>query len=212
MAKKTAKRTAKKTAQKTGAKLPKKPAAKASKGAATKKLAAKSPAGKSTLSHADKIIASLIAHLRASHQHVHDFTKEFTDDTRSAQAPGNTHHAVWTYGHLTCAYAYIINKLQTMPKIDTSSWDKLYGMGSVPNADASLYPSLESARKEFDSTLTTLITAFMKHDDAMATIGDDNAWLKTPLDALIEAAKHNAWHVGQLSNLRRHLGMKPVWG
>ncbi len=129
-------------------------------------------------------------------------------------AGGN--HALWILGHLTVSEAsilssYIQGRSPAMPE-----WQPLFGQGSQPVADPGKYPSK-----------TWLLT---KHREVRA---ETLAYLKSITDADLENPSHAAhhtemfgtvgrclailinhqmFHAGQLSDIRRTLGRKPVFG
>jgi hypothetical protein len=204
MAKKSAKKVAKKPAAKKSA--PKQPAAK--KPAKPQRTPQK--ATSASLSHA-ALVRNAVEHTRFVHTMIYDWSKGFDEAKATAQAPGNMNHLLWTYGHLAHSYDWFTSALATTSKACPANYKALFGGGSKPTSDPKAYPSLAQVRAEFDAARDRFIKAIETTPDLFAKpLMDGGGWLANKMQAVDRNAWHVGWHLGQLSNLRRELGMAPL--
>lgn len=132
-------------------------------------------------------------------------------DRITFQCSSNDNHALWTIGHLATTYSWLASLLDGHMTPLPDSYNPLFGMGSKPVADATLYPPMGEVRQHFDSTYARFadLAAKIKPADARKpTVGNSHGFAKDRADVLDKAAWHEGWHSGQLSTLRRALGLK----
>jgi hypothetical protein len=94
-------------------------------------------------------------------------------------------------------------------------YDKLFGYGSKPTSDASMYPALDEVRRIHDEQFQRVIRAAKAMSDADGlgpTASDSGGFAKNKLDVLYKCIWHEGWHQGQISTLRRSLGLPSVNG
>lgn len=169
---------------------------------------------------------TLAGAMRTSGPLVTRFLAGFTDENRTRQAPNLPNHAVWTLGHLAltmhrfaerfdgealpeCDYVRGDGRTGDAARYDTAS----VGMGSRPTDEPGIYPSLERGRAVFESALDRLVRALESLDDAR--LSEVQPWGKGEMRVDELAARvvfHNGTHAGQLTDLRRALGMPGVIG
>ena len=132
------------------------------------------------------------------------------DDKATAQAAGQPNHCLWTLGHLACTYDWASGLIDGKPSAIPESYNALFGMGSVPTADAKMYPPIAEVRKTCEGAYARLLSAAKtltpeKGNESLkeATQG----FASTKMDMLYKMAWHDGWHLGQLSTLRKHLGL-----
>lgn len=150
---------------------------------------------------------------------VHDFTlKMLADvpaDKLTAQAAGATNHALWTLGHLATGYAWFGPFIGSAPIQLPESYNKLFGSGSSPVDNPSAYPPIHEVRRHHDAAYKSIADALAKitDDDLQSPpVGDSGGFVSNKLDGIIKTAWHEGWHQGQLSALRRVLGLKAMMG
>ncbi len=122
-------------------------------------------------------------------------------------------HALWTLGHLSTTYSWLASLLDGHMTPLPESYNTLFGMGSKPQSDPSVYPPMGEVRHHFDATYARLVELASKIRPADAdkpTVGNSHGFAKSRADVLFKAAWHEGWHSGQLSTLRRGLGLKGV--
>lgn len=141
--------------------------------------------------------------------------KDLSDDQLCRQLPGACNHFLWTVGHLVLSYHRFVGPAvgAKMPPIP-ESYDALFGFGSTPSPDASAYPKLPELIAAYDA-------AFLAFKEAVVHLTDNEAcvpslamkeMLPTKFDAVVAANWHEGWHGGQMSALRRGLGLKGIFG
>ncbi len=142
---------------------------------------------------------------------------EDIDDARFAEQPApGLNHPAWVLGHLAICTDYAAGLLG-LPAACPKPWAQLFGPGSTPRPDRSIYPAkvdllnvlekghervTKAARNADPESIAqphTLEIAFLK--GPLPTVGDLLAHLMTT---------HEAAHLGQLSTWRRILGMPGV--
>lgn len=132
------------------------------------------------------------------------------DDRATAQAPGQPNHCLWTLGHLACTYEWASSLIDGKPGTLPETYNTLFGMGSLPEGDAAKYPPVAEVRAHFEDAFTRLRNAALaltlaQCDDSLkeATRG----FASTKVDLLYKIAWHDGWHLGQLTTLRKYLGL-----
>lgn len=174
--------------------------------------------------------ARALAHtLRSSAPMLKQYLVGFDDANRTTQAPGLPNHAAWILGH--CAYT--MGRLAeraggpSIPSdffVGASGGDGRRGsegrfdadavaFGSKPTDEPDLWPTLDVCIECFDEAIETLADTIAGATDE--DLADSIAWgsAEFPLkDLVIRVSLHNAMHAGQLTDLRRALGMKLIKG
>jgi hypothetical protein len=138
---------------------------------------------------------------------------DWPHDKLTHQSSQYDNHALWTMGHLSTTYSWLASLLDGHMTPLPESYNTLFGMGSKPGADASIYPPMGEVRHNFDSTYQRFIDLASKINPADAhkpTVANSHGFAKDRVDVLVKAAWHEGWHSGQLSTLRRCLGLKGV--
>lgn len=137
------------------------------------------------------------------------------DDLIQGPGPNDAHHALWIIGHLTVSESSIVDRFIRGTEPGLADWESTYGMGSQPMADRTAYVSkaelLDAFRAERSKTLALLGTL----DDGDL---DKPSHAPEPLEGMfgtvgkcfLLAVNHQAFHVGQVADIRRTLGRSPL--
>lgn len=138
----------------------------------------------------------------------------FDGDRLYYQSNPNENHVVWQIGHLATGYSWFASMLDGAPASLGESFDKAFGFGSKPVNDASAYPSLSDVKRVHDEQYARLLAAAkqLKDSDALVAVESSGGFAKNKIDLINKASWHEGWHQGQLSSLRRALGMPSVMG
>src|SRR5437762_1503409 len=127
------------------------------------------------------------------------------------QPPALPNHPAWHVGHLTQVRVFIAQLLGA-PVDVPESWPKLFQPGTEPTADASKYP-------EKDELISTFKRTHRATMDAMRAAGPDKLTEPHGSKALSAIgptighavafliASHDWFHIGQLADWRRAMGM-----
>jgi len=155
------------------------------------------------------VLADMIASIRPLFER---YLPGFDDSSAVKQAPGLPNHLIWILGHLAL---YNHRAAERISGAETPlGWDpEPFSFQSSPTADRSAYPPLETALERWRESLATLETA------VRALAADHQAMHRTipwgtvqvPLPAfLARMIAHNGVHCGQLTDIRRALGLGRV--
>lgn len=164
---------------------------------------------------ANKSMENAFAALRFARTTLLSLFEDFPRDKVCHQLTPGGNHALWILGHIALEDDVMMTMLGRKQARCPAEWAKLFGMGSTPVGQASHYPKL-------DELLTALAD---RREEFIAWLGSrTDAQLAEPLPkeligfapnaaALASSlAWHDGLHTGQLTMLRRDLGMKPKYG
>ena len=126
-----------------------------------------------------------------------------------------TNHALWVLGHLACTDNYFLTSLGQREAVIEESWNKLFGMGANPIADPTAYPSLGEIKAGLQRTRDALIDWLGSLDEQQlaAPLPDELLGFAPTFAAVAGSiAWHEGFHAGQLSAIRRSLGLPRLFG
>jgi hypothetical protein len=131
--------------------------------------------------------------------------------------PGVTHVA-WQVGHLAIAeYRLTLERIRGEQPADASlisqAFVKQFGKDSVPDPDASTYPSPTEIRGVLDRVHSQALHELpeLVESEWDAPLTKPHPLFKTKLEGLFWCAQHEMVHAGQIGLLRRLLGQRPIW-
>lgn len=140
---------------------------------------------------------------------------EITDEQMLHRPTPEANHTAWLLGHIAYADNGFRSKLSGSPSVIPESYEALFGMGSTPSDDASIYPSKAELLKTMEKSHTALIEWFKSLSDEqlaeslpedMEKFGANYATLASTL------IWHEGLHAGQLVEVRRSLGLPRAFG
>jgi hypothetical protein len=131
--------------------------------------------------------------------------------------PAGVSHIAWQVGHLAMAeYRLLLDRMRPSTPADDAlispAFLKLFGKGSVPTPDPSLYPTP-------DALLTTLAAVHATSIAQLQSMTDEefdlpvikpHMFVKTRYESATWCFRHEMLHVGQIGLLRRQLGAQPT--
>jgi uncharacterized damage-inducible protein DinB len=123
--------------------------------------------------------------------------------------PG-ANHALWVLGHLACTDDYFATSLGGRASMLDDAWNEMFGMGSKPKDDPSAYPSLEAVLDRLEKTRQAMLETFEEMDEEKLQEPTPEAWrpfAPTYAATLASIAFHEGFHAGQISAVRRSLGL-----
>ncbi|MBO6741221.1 MAG: DinB family protein [Phycisphaerales bacterium] len=158
------------------------------------------------------------------------FLSGFSDDNHTHQAHAMPNHAAWTLGHLALYHHRATDRLlghdapQPLPESDFIEGDGRSGTpthvdtesvcyASVPVDDPSIYPSFDRLLDIHHRAWSRLVETTRSADSAM--LDRMVPWGNTPFPAdalVVRMMMHMGTHAGQITDLRRGLGMPSVIG
>ncbi len=156
-----------------------------------------------------------ITTLRFAHTMLLDLLKGIPTDKALFQPAPTENHVMWTLGHLASSYQWFASALGGPTLEKPEGFDTAFAYGCKPLPDAAAYPDLAEVRRFFDATFDAFLTCALALPDAMVTAPcaiETSGFARDRLDMIEKAAWHEGWHSGQISDIRRALGIKPLMG
>ncbi|MCL4741648.1 MAG: DinB family protein [Phycisphaerales bacterium] len=156
------------------------------------------------------------------------FLAGFDASNGTRQAPGLPNHCVWTLGHCALTLHRASDRVAghddprplpasdfvaVQPRPPGAFYTESVAFASTPRDDPSMYPSVERAREIFEFACERLASEVERASEAQ--LDRPTAWGPTPVpvaDLITRMIVHNGAHAGQLTDLRRALGMTRVVG
>lgn len=131
------------------------------------------------------------------------------------QVAPESSHLLWLAGHVAVSLDRLINLSAFDAPVLEADLTGLFGRGSVPMPDATVYPSLGEVRGLLDRSLVVAVERLRAADDSLlerrntSPLGE-----RYPLvgDTLRMAPVHESYHAGQMALLRRAQGLPAVAG
>jgi uncharacterized damage-inducible protein DinB len=153
------------------------------------------------------------AHLVWVHSMFEKLLDGFPEDKATFQPSPSDNHLAWTLGHMATAYAWFASlldgKMMTLPE----SYNTLFGPQSKPTSDPKAYPPVAELRQSFKAAYDRFTDAMKKLSPAdlnKPPAAESHGFGKTRQEVILLTAWHDGWHSGQVSSLRRALGLPPV--
>ena len=166
-------------------------------------------------SQAGGVKARKIADLKWVRWITESLIKDFPADKAPYQPWQGENHVVWSLGHLATTYAWLTGVMGGVAPEMPASFQEAFKPGVKPTADAARYPTLAEVKAHFDGTCQKLLATIegLTEDQLSAPLKESlggfasNGW-----EVLDRSAWHEGWHAGQISSVRRSLGLPPTMG
>lgn len=146
----------------------------------------------------------------------------FDDSNHTRQATNLPNHAAWTLGHCAIYMHRLVERLQgdTPPTTDfapapspTAFGIDDIAFGSAPTDDPTRYPSFARCVEIYEHAcdrLAAAVRATPAHDLAQPMPWGASGAAFPVGSIVLRIVFHNGSHTGQLADLRRALGFKPI--
>jgi len=128
--------------------------------------------------------------------------------------PGGN-HATWVIGHIAFNDDNFLVGLGGGDAQVPALWKDVFGAGSTVTNDATAYPSRSELLSQFESRRNDLLSFFKNLPPDRLTADVPEPWQvfgKTPAHVMNSLAWHEGLHAGQLTVIRRALGLGPKFG
>lgn len=158
-------------------------------------------------------VSRLLESLNWTHAMTAQLANSVPPEKVTWQSAPTDNHVLWTLGHLATAYSWFASLIDGKGAELPGDYDKLFAFKSAPVNDPSKYPSIDSVRQLHEAAYRRMIEAIGDLTDAEAlkpTTTDTGGFVKTKLEAIHRAIWHESWHQGQISTLRRAMGLPSV--
>lgn len=158
-------------------------------------------------------LAQALGLLAWSHETTGMLCAGFSEEKLTFRTGPSENHLLWTIGHLATFYSWAASLIDGKRADLPTEYDSLFGYKSTPVDEAKAYPSSVSVRQMHDRAYARLLEAAqgIKADQLHLPLGPEaHGWASSRLDVLHKAVWHEGWHQGQISSLRRALGLPGV--
>lgn len=147
----------------------------------------------------------------------HDTVKKLIDDIGEEESMRHDYefcnHIRWQTGHLIDSARIMLKLLGKDEKIP-DEWPKLFGYKSKIFENASIYPSMSELKEKlyflYDQMISALDKIASDDLDKIVELGED--WKVTPYDGLNFLCRHEFYHCGQITVMRRVMGREQPFG
>ena len=143
-------------------------------------------------------------------------TLAFLEDITQAKAVhqpfAGANHAAWIAGHIAWADDFFLSTLKPRASVLPETYGKLFGNGSTPMADASAYPTLDRLRENLSHVREEMVAWFsnMTEQQLHSPLPKELSGFAENFAMLMSTLSwHEGMHAGQLTVIRKSLGMKP---
>ncbi|NLF69465.1 MAG: DinB family protein [Candidatus Anammoximicrobium sp.] len=162
---------------------------------------------------ATNLEASLVA-LEYSRHFVQALLDTIPEDQLCHQPFPGANHALWIMGHVASVDAFLGQACGGPQDPQLESWQPTFFMKSEPSPNPGDYPPADEVRAWFQSTRQAVLDWFRSQDEqqlgtplpeGLREIAPDR------LSLIARLAIHEAGHGGQLTMIRKSLGLPPVF-
>jgi uncharacterized damage-inducible protein DinB len=140
--------------------------------------------------------------------------RDLPDEMLTHQPSSVNNHVLWTLGHLAVTDDWLAGILMGDASVLPPEYSKLFGYGSRVEPTADAYPPVSEVRLHFMEMRERLMLWLGSIDESQlgAPVDDGGAGFAANVaDAIGKTIWHDGWHAGQLSTIRRSLGMESAF-
>lgn len=121
-------------------------------------------------------------------------------------------HALWVLGHITVSEAGILNSYVLGEKNPLEEWNAKFGAGSTPSSKPEDYPPIEEMIAKFEGVRkhTLKVLSEMSDEQLDEKSHADNPYFEKKANCFLLMISHAAFHAGQVADVRKSLGKKPL--
>ena len=161
------------------------------------------------------VFESGIAAMNFARQTTLGLLEGIPQDKLTHQPCEGANHALWIVGHLGYTDLMFLTRVGKKSIETPENWTEFFGMGSVPLPDASAYPPLGKLKEALADNRETLLGWFgsMSAEELAKPLSDDFKSFASNHGMLMTSlAFHEGLHAGQLTVVRKSLGIAPMIG
>lgn len=141
--------------------------------------------------------------------------EDIPDDKLCFRPGGVGNHATWIAGHIAWADDFFLSKLGDRESKCSGPWSDRFAMGSKVQDSAEGYPPLRELLDAMGERREALVSWFKSMNESQLAAplsGDWQDFAKSYGMLITTIAWHEGMHAGQLSVIRRELGLGPKFG
>ncbi len=158
---------------------------------------------------------SLIKSLRDGHNLFVRSVSDVPEDKLTYQSHPTENHAMWTAGHMAGVYAWWTTFISTELTPPSDAFRSTFNNKQKPVADRSVYPAMNEVMTELDRQYQIFIKAVEAIPESEyfnPPIIESGGFPKDKIGVITGQIHHVGWHTGQVSSIRRALGMPSLYG
>ncbi len=136
-------------------------------------------------------------------------------DRCTAQPIRDCNHALWVAGHIADTDDFFWRTLTGKPSGLPAGWKEKFGGGSTPVDDPKAYPPLAEVKRVLADRREALVAYFRSLDGkTLQSPSPEKVKFFGPTYAALPGsiAWHEGLHTGQITMVRKGLGMPPLFG
>ena len=141
--------------------------------------------------------------------------EEISDDQFFHQPFRGANHAAWIVGHICHNDDNFLTGLEGRPSQLPAGWEALFAAGSAPGGDSDRHPSRGQIMTQFEARRHELLGWFraMPTDQLISPLPENWKTFGANYGVLMSTlAWHEGLHAGQLTVIRKNLGIAPKFG
>ncbi len=144
---------------------------------------------------------------------VEDLFDAIPADQFAHQPCPGANHAFWTLGHLATVNQYFLKTLAGRDGALFEKYKAMFFAKSQPNPDIASYPSIDTVREYFKTSRAAFRSWIESLDDEQLMRPAPEGFQKfapTLGNILMRLQWHEGMHYGQLTVIRKSLGLAPI--
>jgi uncharacterized damage-inducible protein DinB len=138
--------------------------------------------------------------------------EDISDEESLEQGGLTINHIRWNSGHLLGSAGMMLELLGERNDIP-EDWKKVFTFAAELSKDTSVYPSMQEIREKLNETYDRISEALEKVsiEELESEKEISPEWKATPAQALLFFFKHEFYHLGQITTLRKILGRERMF-
>jgi len=163
---------------------------------------------------ASNVIENGLAALKFARDATLGFLEDIPADKVLHQLTPGGNHALWITAHIALTDDDLLSGVGGRDRKCPENWTRLFGMGSKPVGDAGAYPAYDEIKQSLHERREELTAWFksMNESQSAAPLPKDFEFFAPNHAALASSlAWHEGMHAGQLTMIRRDLGIGPKY-
>jgi hypothetical protein len=139
----------------------------------------------------------------------------FDETNCTHQTESARNHALWVIGHIAMTDDFFMTSMGGAESSCPEAWNELFGMKSEPVNDPGKYPALSELTAKLEETRAKLIAWFegMSEEHLNEPMPDEMKMFAPTIGSVMSSiAIHEGYHAGQLTCVRKSLGMPRIVG
>jgi hypothetical protein len=158
----------------------------------------------------------LVDQIKTARQWTNTLLADIAEPDWYTMPGGGVGHTLWQVGHLASSQIALVHSRcfgKDFAAHAPASYRDVFGKGSTPSADPRNYPSIKEVRdfsERIQRETLDLVSTMDEAALAEKTAGDAHPYFSTKAGAVAMVAMHETFHGGQIAQIRRVLGRKPL--